>query len=270
MKFVPRKPREGINVSDVHPLAEAGTLILGLTMFFVAVALLLVFLVEFVLLFVSPGAEAELFSGWTPDDLAEVSAEDIRVVELRKLLTRMANHWPDSPYEFRVELSESDDANAVAFPGGLIVVTSGLLDNVESENEIAFVLGHELGHFRHRDHMRSLGRGLVLGVLFGAVLGNESGGGLGIQIADLTVRGFSREQESDADRFGLEIVFAEFGHVGESWRFFERMEEQGGHTIALASYLSTHPIASDRIEQVKDHAEREGWPMSGPVSDLKW
>ena len=74
VKYVPRKPREGINVSDTHPLAEAGILVVALTVFFAAAALAIVFLVEIVLLFVPPETEARLFAGWAPDVLVDTIA----------------------------------------------------------------------------------------------------------------------------------------------------------------------------------------------------
>ena len=114
MRFVARKPREGINVSDTHPLAEAGTLVVGLSLLFMAVVLALVFIVELVLLYVSPETEAELFSNWTPDDLVSIVADDERLIETRALAARLADHWPDSPYTIRVEISDSEVPNAMA------------------------------------------------------------------------------------------------------------------------------------------------------------
>ena len=269
MRFVPKTPREGINVSDVHPLAEAGTLILGLSLMFAAAAVALVFLVEIVLSFVSTDQETRLFSGWLPNDLVSVSAEDDRLNDTRLLLGRLAGHWPDAPYAFRVEIGESERPNAMAFPGGLVIVTTGLLDSVETENELAFVLGHELGHFRNRDHIRLLGRSVAFSIFFSALTGNESSGGLGITIADLTLRGFSREQESNADRFGLQVIQAEYGHIGESWRFFERAIE-ADDAPAFTAYLSTHPMAADRIDDLRMYARSRGWPLSGPTRDVAW
>ena len=162
MRYVAKKPREGINVSDVHPLVEAGTLIAGLTAIFIAIALLLIFLIEIALYFVTAETEARLFADWLPEDLVTISPSDDRLYETQMLVNRLAEHWADSPYTFRVEVDDSGAANAMALPGGLIIVTQGLLDEVESENELAFVLGHELGHYRNRDHLRALGRGIVL------------------------------------------------------------------------------------------------------------
>ncbi len=269
MKYIAKNPKDGINVSDVHPLVEAGTLIVGLTAIFIAIVLLLVFLVELALYFVPAETEAELFADWLPEDLVTISPSDDRLYEAQMLVNRLSAHWPDAPYTFRVEVDDSDTANAMALPGGLIVVTQGLLDEVESENELAFVLGHELGHFRNRDHLRALGRGILVSLFFTVVTGNDVAG-IGINVADITLRGFHREQESDADEFGLAVVYAEYGHVNEAWRLFERWDEQRGGMSEIASYLATHPDAGDRVEELERLSYQQQWPVEGAVTPLKW
>lgn len=269
MKHVPKQPREGINVSDTHPLVEAGTLVVGLTAIFVAIAVLLVFLIEVILYFVPAEKEAALFRDWLPVDLVTVSPADERLHATQSLLDELARHWPDSQYEFRVEIDTSDVANAVALPGGLIVVTEGLLSQVESENELAFVLGHELGHFRNRDHLRALGRGIALSVFFAATSGGDVSG-LGIKVSDLALRSFSRKQELDADAFGLDVVSAHYGHVGEAWRLFERWDAETGTLFDIAAYVSTHPQPDDRIEKLERLALDQGWSVEGQVTELGW
>ena len=269
MRFVPKQPKEGINVSDTHPLVEAGALVVGLSALFLAIAVSLIFLVEIALYFVSTEDEVALFGNWLPDDLVTVAPDDERLQQTQLLVDRLAAHWPDSPYDFRVEIDDSEVANAMALPGGLIIVTKGLLDQVDSENELAFVLGHELGHFKNRDHLRALGRGIVLSVFFAVATGNDVGG-IGIKVADLTLRGFSRKQESKADEFGLAIVSSEYGHVNEAWRLFERWDIEEGNIIDLITYLSTHPETGDRITDMKLIAEAEGWRLEGNVTPLGW
>lgn len=269
MRFVARQSKEGINVSDTHPLVEAGTLFVGLTAIFVIIALALVFMIEIALWFVSAEDEAKLFDGWLPADLVTVAPGDKRLLETQKLVDRLVRHWPESPYQFRVEIDDSEQANAMAFPGGLIVVTRGLLDQVESENELAFVLGHELGHFRNRDHLRALGRGAVLSVFFAAATGSDVTG-IGIKVADLTLRGFGRKQETRADEFGMLVVNAEYGHVNETWRLFERWDIEDNSFTNLVTYLSTHPETGHRIVDMKRYAEKMGWRMDGKVTPLNW
>lgn len=269
MKFIAKRPREGINVSDVHPLVEAGTLVVGLTAIFVLIALTLIFIIEVALYFVPAETEAELFSDWMPDDLITVSPADERLYQTQLLVDRLARRWSEAPYEFRVEIDDSEIANAMALPGGLIIVTQGMLDQVESENELAFVLGHELGHFKNRDHLRALGRGIVISLFFAVITGNDVAG-LGIKASDITLRGFSREQESRADEFGLAIVHSEYGHVSEASRLFERWDEADTSALAIVTYLSTHPQPGDRVENLRLIADRDGWQTEGQVSPLKW
>lgn len=268
MKHIPRKPREGINVSKTHPLVEASTLVVGLSLIFVAIVIALVFLIEIALYFVPVDKEARLFRNFLPDDVVTVAPMDERLYQTQLLADRLASHWADAPYEIRVEIDDSTLVNALAFPGGLIIVTSGLLDEVASENELAFVLAHELGHFRNRDHLRALGRSTVLSLFFSVVMGSDASG-ISIKVADLTLRGFSRTQESRADAFGLALVQAEYGHVNDAWRLFER-DMADGDLADIFIYVSTHPDSGDRVENLRRQAEREGWPTSGEVSPLRW
>jgi predicted Zn-dependent protease len=268
VKFSPRTPREGINVSDDHPLKEAATLIFGVAAIVALIGVAMIFLVDLVILAVPADTEARVFKSWLPDDAGQDESGGAMLQKAQALLERLATHNPESPYTFRLALNDSDQANAMALPGGLIVVTRGLLDQLESENELAFVLGHEMGHFRHRDHLRALGRGLSISLLLTVVAGTEAGS-FGIRIAGLTLRQFSREQETDADEFALGIVYAEYGHVNQSWRFFERLdsEPQRG-TGSLIAYFSTHPVTQNRIENIKTLARRNNWPVTGTVR--KW
>jgi Zn-dependent protease with chaperone function len=269
MRFVAKQPREGINVSDTHPLVEAGTLAVGLSAIFVLIVLAIIFMIEVALFFVSAEDEANLFGDWLPEDLITVAPDDDRLVETQLLVDRLAQHWADSPYTFRVEIDDSETANAMALPGGLIIVTRGLLDQVESENELAFVLGHELGHFKNRDHLRALGRGIVLSIFF-AVVTDGDVAGIGLKATDITLRGFSRRQETKADEFGLSIVNSEYGHVDEAWRLFERWGVEDNSVINLVTYLSTHPESGDRIIDMKRQVEAEGWLLTGGVTPLNW
>jgi Zn-dependent protease with chaperone function len=269
MRFVAKQAKEGINVSDTHPLVEAGTLLVGLTAIFVAIAVSLIFMVEIALFFVSAEDEASLFDGWLPAGLATVSHTDERRLETQALVDRLAIHYAESQYQFRVEIDDSEIANALALPGGLIVVTRGLLDQVESENELAFVLGHELGHFKNRDHLRALGRGVVLSIFFAVITGNDVAG-IGVKAADVTLRGFSRKQETRADEFGLSVVNSEYGHVNESWRLFERWSISDNSFADIVAYLSTHPDSGTRVDDMITYAKNEGWSLDGEITPLSW
>lgn len=268
MKFIPRKARDDVNVSAEHPLVEATTLVVGLGLIFIIVMIVLLFLVDVLLWFVPAEKEIRMFDAWLPEDIATVAVDDPRLESLEGLLARLARHWPDAQYPFRIEIDDSPEPNAMAYPGGLIVVTSGLIGQAESENELAFILGHELGHFRNRDHIRGLGRGAVILILFTAISSSDNSAALGSSIANLTLSGFSRRQETGADRFGLELVQSEYGHVADTWQFFSRIDDarQG----RLQGYLSTHPPPRNRIDRLRDYARDNGWSTTGEVTPLAW
>ena len=269
MRYVPKQARDDVNVSETHPLIEASTLFVGLSAILVLIVVVLVFLIEVALYFIPADREAALFRSWLPQDIVTVSPVDERLYQAQLLLDRLAFHWGDSPYEFRVEFDDSSDPNAMALPGGLIVVTTGLLDEVESENELAFVLGHELGHYRNRDHLRALGRGVIFSLVFAVMTGRDVSN-VGINVADLALRSFSRKQELAADDFGLELVYTQYGHVDEAWRLFERWNDASDVSFDVVGYTSTHPQPGDRVAALEELARSRGWPLTGQVTELHW
>lgn len=270
MKFTPRKARDDVNVSKEHPLVEAGTLVAGLGLLFTLVLVVLIFLADLLLYLVPEDREVAMFRSWLPEDIATVAYDDPRLEDVESLLARLARHWPETSYEFWIEIHDSGDVNAVALPGGLILVTAGLLEDIQTENELAFVLAHELGHFRNRDHIRGMGRGVVLSMLLAAIGVSKGSSALSFPVADLTLRNFSRRQESAADRFALDIVNAEYGHVADAWRFFERVSRSDGSEGRVSEFLSTHPVPERRIQAIIEYAGESGYAITGDVTPLGW
>ena len=273
MNFDPSLPDDEVNVSNTHPLREAVVLLAGLAGAGFALFVVIALAVEIIVPWIPPSFEVRVFSSSRIADLLgpEGAEADPRAERAAELLDRLAKHWPENPYSFRVAVQEESTPNAVAFPGGLVVVTSGLLERAESENELAFVLGHEIGHFRHRDHLRGIGRGVAFALVVGA-LGLGGNGGVAQLAAlsgQLAARGFDRDQESDADRFGLALVQREYGHVAGAWEFFERLPDPDGSVEKeIVHYLATHPLNEERIRALHALAVERGWSQVGTVVPL--
>lgn len=275
MRYEPKLPDDRVNVSPTHPLREAAFLLGGV------VAVVLVFVVfvattiDLIVPRLPPGLEMSLFApSWLPDSIGDDQEDEpvrSKRIWLQAMVERMAGHWEENPYVFRVVVLERGEPNALAFPGGWIAVTESLLEQAESENEVAFVVGHELGHFRNRDHLRGLGRGLALSLATTWI--GASGAGEAARLAELAgilaERGFSREQERDADVFGLQLVHAEYGHVAGADDFFARMGGvDGDRDGTLSSYLSTHPVNDERVETLHEEAVRLGYSERGDLIAL--
>lgn len=270
MRFEPRLPRDDVNVTARHPLTEGAVILVGVLAIASVLLGIAVLLVDRLVPYLPQSWEASMFPDF--DAMRHTPTDDLQAVqqrELETLLERLTAHWPDHPDGLRVGLFDSPQPNALAFPGGLILVTTGLMDQVDSENELAFVLGHELGHYRGRDHLRSLGRGLALGLILAAI--GQSGGAAEIVAlsGQLTSRSFSREQESNADAFGLGLVASEFGHVAGATDFFAKLPSPDSFLErSLATYLATHPMSDDRVERMKRLADENGWSLEGDTTPI--
>ncbi len=274
-RVVNRLPREGINVSSSHPLKELALLLTGVVGVVVLLTFLLSMAVDVLVPYIPVKYEVRFFSAVMAQVKEKSEKEkDDRTAKLQTLIDRLAAHWPENPYDFELGVIESGTPNAMALPGGVVMVTSGLLDMAESENEVAFVLGHELGHFSGRDHMRSLGRGVIVGLLLSVVTGGYASGNASDLLSItgmLASRGFDRDQERRADLFGLRIVQAEYGHVGGACDFFSKVEKLYGEEPAgLPVYFAAHPVTSERIEYLRTLALERGWPAVGEVSPISW
>lgn len=268
LRHEPRLPREEMNYSRTRPVREAAVLLGGLVAVAGVLFLVVALLVNLVVPMIPTSWEARLFPGFALlFDRDDTGSEDDSEARLQALLDRMSAHWSDNSYRIEIRVLEEGMPNAFAFPGGLVLVTSGMLEEVESENELAFILGHELGHFRNRDHLRHLGRGAALGLLVAVLRGSgggESATGFVSLAANLTTRSFSRAQEEEADAFGLELVHREYQTVAGAWDFFDRLPQPGSHLgRQVATYLSTHPLSDERIETLERLASDQGWSSEG-------
>ena len=155
----------------------------------------------------------------------------------------------DFAWEFTV--LDSEIKNAFCLPGGKVAVYSGIMDDMNNEAELAFVVAHEIGHAiaRHggekmtRSILQSVGAVLVSSIfdneLIDAVYG--TGTELGVMLP------YSRSNESEADAIGL-ILMARAGYdPSASYTFWKRFTNNGEGSSKLETILSTHPCDSDRI-----------------------
>jgi Zn-dependent protease with chaperone function len=248
MEYSGKLPTSNVNVSQRSPLQELCVLLGGLLGLCLVFYLCLGWAVDYSIQNISPEEENDLYAlmKFPAGEEREASGQTLAVQALMQALQKCA----PLPYQVSIDVSQSKQVNAAAFPGGHILIFSGLLDRMGSENELAFVLGHELGHFKHRDHLRSMGRGLVLGVISLFLLGPDSDVGEFLMGAlGVAERTHSRQQESAADEYALEVLNCHYGHVGGSTKFFELLRDKNKNST-IVKYFSTHPSDQKRIDDL--------------------
>ena len=264
MKFTARQPGINVNVSPTHPLKEFAILAGGLLAIVVGVYLALGLAVDLIVPRLSMDLEKKL-AGAFVGRLVETEEVDTTTRSLQGLVDRLQDRCAPLPYIITVHVTESDTVNAAALPGGHMVVFTGLLAEMTSENELAFVLAHELGHFANRDHLRGLGRALVLmtasTILLGADNSVNSMIGKGMVLTELS---FSRKQESQADEFALETLFCHYGHVADATSFFNKIPEDADPG-RFGHYFASHPENRRRISHLEDLAQERGYPTGNPL-----
>jgi len=175
-----------------------------------------------------------------------------RVADIGKRLVSVCDRQ-DIDYIFKA--LEDDDANAVSLPGGFIYVNHGLIDKVDSDDELACVLAHEVGHIVARHSIKKLQalqgysflRILMVAVPKSGAVGNAAD----IAFSQLLM-GYSREDELLADRLGVRYAKAAGYDPHAMIRFLEKLQEINRRKpLRPRSYFKTHPYIPDRIRVVK-------------------
>ena len=162
---------------------------------------------------------------------------------------------------------DSGTVNAVCLPGNIILVYSGLLRRLESPEELAAILAHEIAHAMHRDPMNALKRELGLAALF-AMVGGRGDGVTGRLMHRLVSSGFSRQQELAADEEALRVLAASDIDPKALADALRRIRGEKDDDPAVLQYLSTHPGFDERV-QLSEQASAN-WPGKARPIDLDW
>jgi predicted Zn-dependent protease len=260
MKYTPKEIQENVNVSQTSPLKELFLLLGGALGILLVIYIVLGFAVDLIVPRLPPGIEGALGELYTQRFAGEEQTAGDEY--LQKLLNDLVKELPEDPIGYYyVHLISSSQPNALALPGGHIIVLSALVEELDSENELAFILAHELGHFANRDHLRGLGRGLVMmaisAVLFG--VDNELTGFLMNSLMNVEMK-FSQRQETKADLFALELLNRRYGHIAGATDFFRKAAEKETRS-RLAYYFATHPYPEDRVATLQQQIQKKGYAV---------
>jgi len=179
-----------------------------------------------------------------------VIKEGPAVAAVNEITKRLTEKIPDDPYKFEVSVVKSDAVNAFALPGGYVVVFTGLMKKAETGEELAGVLSHEFNHVLRRHGLNRMVKQLGLFAVVSIVLGNQQGLiGLMKQVGvELLTLKFGREQETEADLTGLQLLHRARIDPNGMVRFFERLSEQDKEKVEI---LSTHPMSQGRAQRLK-------------------
>ena len=166
------------------------------------------------------------------------------------LVQRLTRRQSDPPTP-DVTVARAKAVNALALPGGKIVLLKGMIDFAQDGVELAGVLAHEIGHLvvRHASALaiERAGVALLVGILVGDAFGGTAVAGLGQVVAGAA---YSRGAETDADAIGFRLLAEAEIDARPVGRLLERLRRDGELSGALA-FLATHPPLASRAAQAR-------------------
>ena len=180
---------------------------------------------------------------------------------------RLAKESPRQDVTHQFHVVDMAEPNAFALPGGYVYVTRGLLALVNSEDELAGVVGHEIGHVAARHTVQKISRQGPFAVVFGVASGLAGIvsplaaniiGGVGDLTQGLLFSPYSRSQETEADRVGQEMA-AQAGWDPAALSTFlntlEREVDLMSKEPRKPSFFDSHPATPDRVKKTAEHAK---------------
>jgi predicted Zn-dependent protease len=167
-----------------------------------------------------------------------------------------ASDRKDLAYHFKIV--QDKELNAFAIPGGYVYVNSALM-NIATDDELAGVLAHEIGHIAARHSVKKLQAALGYQIILGIALGLSGQGYMGQAmniVFDLATLGYSRNDELLADKLSVKYTrIAGFDPRGII-TFFEKLkQEEKAHPNYTPLFLRSHPYMDERINQIKKEIE---------------
>ena len=195
-------------------------------------------------------------------------------------LVSLASDRPETYGGYHFAILDSPEVNALSCPGGIIFVTRGMLQKTRNEEELAAILAHEVAHVSHKDGLAAIQK--ALGAQVVTTLGTEatkklSGadiakllslfeGSVGDVVKTLMVKGYSRDQEGQADLGALTYTQRAGYNPNGLVQILETLGQ--GQTGAPQGILATHPGINERITKARAVISEKKWPStSNPSRD---
>ncbi|CAM4078560.1 M48 family metalloprotease [Vibrio neonatus] len=196
---------------------------------------------------------------------------------VQQIGARLVSHIDNPEFEFHFKIVDDATPNAFALPGGYIFVSRGLLSLVNSEDELACVMAHEIIHVTERHGVKQMKSGILPGIvelpgnIVGGVINEDLGNLINAPISagnHLLMAGYSRSHESDADRLGIDLA-AKAGYeplaMNSILERLNRTVEIQTKKASERSYFDSHPYTPDRIADVNKEAKKLTVAQISPI-----
>ena len=201
-----------------------------------------------------------------------VDSDPTVTAHVRQMGQRLHARTPQANLPYNFHVVDDNDVNAFAIPGGHVYVTTGLIRQADRENMLASVLAHEIAHVTQRHAAKQMQQAETINVI-GAILLGQNPGALAQIAATIAANGamarFSREDEKEADRVGLQYMSSAGWNPRGALDMFQKLRSlEQGSPGRVAKFFSTHPATDERINDIQSRLN--SLPNSGTVDDPRY
>jgi predicted Zn-dependent protease len=221
-------------------------------------------------LWVSPEKEMALGAQFSGEIEGEYNLVNDPVVQawVTRLGNELLQHSPETQVTFTFQVTDSQEVNAFAIPGGYCYVNLGLIMYADNEAQVAAVMGHEVNHVTMRHGVVALQRAVgiqAFSALAAASLEDEREAAVAVIATQaggfLATRRFGRDDEREADTHGVEAMYRAGYDPREAARFFEKLNDLQGDRVPsrFTSLFGTHPPTAERIQRI--YKQIEGYDL---------
>ena len=202
------------------------------------------------------------FGGQDPDPAAQERVSRVGWKMLTAIEKKLAAEGRSNPYHDAFKftlLADPETVNAFALPGGQVFITRALYKDLETEGQLAGVLGHEIGHIIERHSNKQMAKGQLiqgLATAGGMVGGDQQSMQMAQQAAQLISMKYGREDELQADTWGVRLS-AMGGYDPRAMIGVMEVLDRASAGKAPPEFLSTHPKPANRIAYIKRVLETE-------------
>lgn len=196
---------------------------------------------------------AQQHGGLHPDQAAQDHVDRVGARLINNTIARASGY----NYEFHL-LADPNVMNAFALPGGQVFITAALYSRLENEDQLAGVLGHEIGHVIHRHGAERMAKMDLTNGLTGAAViasGDYNTQQAAQMIGNLINMKYGREQELESDDFGVRLMM-ESGYDPSQLKGVMDILESGSGGGSKPEWQSTHPSHENRRETIEESIEK--------------
>ncbi|MDH4224746.1 MAG: M48 family metallopeptidase [Deltaproteobacteria bacterium] len=204
-------------------------------------------------------------------DFSEIQLSADQKSALGKVESRLSRYVGNG-YTIHVVPVSGGMVNAITLPGGYILVFDEMWEKLETPDQLAALLGHELGHVAHRDGLQALIHSSALGGLGVALFGNNSAlsGSVTAWGQSLLSLRYTRDQETRADDYGLKMMAGLGLNQQAAVDLMTMLIKESPGADALPEFLSSHPDTRQRIELLKQKIPSDAAPGSHFLNRREW